>query len=125
MDAPENIRFAESHEWITINDDPATVGISEHAQAELGEVVYVELPEVGKTVDAQDPVAVIESVKAASDVYAPVGGEIVEVNDLVAENTGLINSSPYEKGWLFKIKPSKPADFDALLDAAGYQDVIA
>ena len=124
METPENIRFAESHEWITVGSDPATVGISDHAQSELGEVVYVELPEVGRMVDAQDPVAVIESVKAASDVYAPVGGEIVEVNDAVAENTGLINSSPYDKGWLFKIKPSNSSDFDALLDAEGYQEVI-
>ncbi|MEZ5326434.1 MAG: glycine cleavage system protein GcvH [Verrucomicrobiales bacterium] len=124
MDTPENIRFAESHEWITIGTDPATVGISDHAQSELGEVVYVELPEVGKMVDAQDPVAVIESVKAASDVYAPVGGEIVAVNDSVAENTSLINSSPYDKGWLFKIKPSNPSDFDSLLDAEAYQEVI-
>ncbi|MGK0188115.1 MAG: glycine cleavage system H protein [Verrucomicrobiales bacterium] len=125
MDAPENLRFAESHEWITISADPATVGISDHAQSELGEVVYVELPEVGRKVDAQEPIAVIESVKAASDVYAPVGGEIVEINDNVAENTGLINSSPYVDGWLFKIKPSNSADFDALLDTAGYQAVIA
>ncbi|MCB1095837.1 MAG: glycine cleavage system protein GcvH [Verrucomicrobiae bacterium] len=124
MDTPENIRFAESHEWITIGTDPATVGISDHAQSELGEVVYVELPEVGKMVDAQDPVAVIESVKAASDVYAPVGGEIVAVNDSVAENTSLINSSPYDKGWLFKIKPSNSSDFDSLLDAEAYQEVI-
>jgi glycine cleavage system H protein len=124
METPENIRFAESHEWITVGGDPATVGISDHAQSELGEVVYVELPEVGRMVEAQDPVAVIESVKAASDVYTPVGGEIVAVNDQVAESTGLINSSPYDKGWLFKIKPSNSSDFDALLDAEGYQEVI-
>ena len=124
METPGNIRFAESHEWITVGSDPATVGISDHAQSELGEVVYVELPGVGRIVDAQDPVALIESVKAASDVYAPVGGEIVAVNDEVAENTGLINSSPYDKGWLFKIKPSKSSDFDVLLDAEGYQEVI-
>lgn len=125
MEAPENIRFAESHEWITVGGDTATVGISDHAQSELGEVVYVELPDVGKVVDAQDPVAVIESVKAASDVYAPVAGEIVAVNETVSEETGLINSSPYEKGWLFKIKPSNKADFDQLLDTAGYEEVIA
>lgn len=125
MDAPDNIRFAESHEWITIDGDPAVVGISDHAQSELGEIVYVELPEVGRVVDAQEPVAVIESVKAASDIYAPVGGEIVAVNERAVEETSLVNESPYDKGWLFKIRPSNPADFDALLDAQGYQAVIS
>lgn len=125
MDAPDNIRFAESHEWITIDGDPAVVGISDHAQSELGEIVYVELPEVGRVVDAQEPVAVIESVKAASDIYAPVGGEIVAVNERAVEETSLVNESPYDEGWLFKIRPSNPADFDALLDAQGYQAVIS
>ena len=120
MEAPENVRFTESHEWITIGDDPATVGISDHAQSELGEVVYVELPEVGREVESQEPIAVIESVKAASDIYAPVAGEVVAVNEALEEDTGLVNSSPFEKGWLFKIKAINPADFDSLMGHEEY-----
>ena len=124
MEVPNNLRFMPSHEWVTTNSDPATVGISDHAQSELGEVVYVELPEVGKVVEAGDSVAVVESVKAASDIYAPISGEIVEINEKVAQETGLVNTSPYGDGWLFKIKSSKPADFDDLMDLAAYQAEI-
>ena len=125
MDAPENVRFTPSHEWVMIDSDPVTVGISDHAQSELGEVVYVELPEVGRVVDAGEAVAVIESVKAASDIYAPIGGEIVEVNDKVAAETGLVNSSPFGDGWLFKIKVSTAADLDDLLNLEAYLAEIA
>lgn len=120
MSAPANTRFTPSHEWILAGQEISPVGISEHAQAELGDIVYIELPAVGRTVAAGEPVAVIESVKAASDIYAPVAGEIVEVNSAAAGNTGIVNTDPYGEGWLFKIKLANPADADALMDAAAY-----
>ena len=123
MPAPANARFAPSHEWIS-DGNPATVGISEHAQAELGDVVYLELPAVGRVVKAGESVAVVESVKAASDIYAPVSGEIVEVNTAAAGDTGLVNSDPYGNGWLFKIAPSDSAERDALLDEAAYVALV-
>jgi glycine cleavage system H protein len=120
MPAPSNARFATSHEWILSGESETPVGISDHAQAELGDVVYVELPDVGRTVKAGESVAVIESVKAASDIYAPVSGEITAVNDAVAADSALVNSDPYGAGWLFRIKLSDPAEADALLDEAAY-----
>jgi glycine cleavage system H protein len=120
MSAPSNARFAKSHEWILAGEFESPVGISDHAQAELGDVVYIELPAVGRAVTAGESVAVIESVKAASDIYAPVSGEITEVNPAAAAETSLVNTDPYGAGWLFKIKPSNPAEIDALLDEAAY-----
>ena len=120
MPAPANARFTASHEWILAGEEIAAVGISEHAQAELGDIVYIELPTPGRVVEAREAVAVIESVKAASDIYAPVAGEIVEVNGAVSGETSLVNTDPYGAGWLFKIKPANPADVDALMDEANY-----
>jgi len=120
MSAPANARFTASHEWILYGESPSPVGISENAQAQLGDVVYIELPEVGRTVSAGEAVAVIESVKAASDIYAPVAGTIVAVNEEVASNTGLVNSDPYGAGWLFKIEPVNSGDMDGLMDEAAY-----
>lgn len=120
MPAPANARFATSHEWILSGESETPVGISDHAQAELGDVVYVELPEIGRTVKAGESVAVIESVKAASDIYAPVSGEITAVNDAVSADSALVNSDPYGAGWLFKIKLSNPAESAALLDETAY-----
>jgi glycine cleavage system H protein len=120
MSAPANTRFTASHEWILAGEEITPVGISEHAQAELGDIVYIELPAVGRTVAAGEPVAVIESVKAASDIYAPVAGEIVEVNAAAAAETGLVNTDPYGAGWLFKIKVANVADGSALMDEAAY-----
>ena len=120
MPAPSTARFAKSHEWILTGQSESPVGISEHAQAELGEVVYIELPEVGRIVKAGESVAVVESVKAASDIYAPVSGEITEVNAAAAAETSLVNSDPYGAGWLFKIKPADPAEVEALLDEPAY-----
>jgi glycine cleavage system H protein len=121
--APANLRYRESHEWI----DPATgtVGITDHAQAELSDVVYVELPKVGAQVKAGDQVAVVESVKAASDIYAPVDGEVIEVNSGLPDNPALLNSDPYAGGWIFKLKVANPASTDSLMDAAAYQQHIA
>ena len=120
MTAPSSTRFATSHEWILSNDPITPVGISHHAQAELGDVVYVELPTVGRIVAAKEAVAVIESVKAASDIYAPVSVEIVEVNTSISGETSLVNSDPYGAGWLFKIKLSAPTEVDGLMDEATY-----
>jgi glycine cleavage system H protein len=121
MNNPTDLRFATSHEWVRLEGDIATVGISDHAQEELTDVVFVELPAVGRAVDVGDPTAVVESVKAASDIYAPVGGEIVEVNPEVEADPSLVNSDPYGKGWIFKLKVNNTADVSKLLDAAGYE----
>lgn len=120
MPAPSNSRFAKSHEWILTGESESPVGISDHAQAELGDVVYIELPEVGRLVTAGESVAVIESVKAASDIYAPVSGEITAINTAAVAETSLVNSDPYGAGWLFKIKPSNSSEIQALLDEAAY-----
>ena len=120
MTTPENLKFMDSHEWIESGTETAAVGISDHAQSELSDVVFVELPEAGRQVTANETVAVVESVKAASDIYAPVSGEIVAVNTELENDPSIINSSPYEKGWLFKIKPSNPAEFDQLKNAEAY-----
>ena len=100
MNVPQNLRYNTSHEWVLLEGDVATIGISDHAQEELTDVVFVELPPVGKTVDAGDPTAVVESVKAASDIYAPIAGEVVEVNDAVEADPSLVNTDPYGDGWL-------------------------
>jgi glycine cleavage system H protein len=120
MNVPTDLRYCSSHEWIRLNGDIATVGISDHAQEELTDVVFVELPAVGRSVDAGDPTAVVESVKAASDIYAPVGGEIVEVNPAVEGDPSLVNTDPYGKGWIFKLKIKNADDAAALMDAAAY-----
>ncbi len=125
MNIPTDLRYATSHEWVRLEGEIATVGISDHAQEELTDVVFVELPPVGKTVDAGDPTAVVESVKAASDIYAPLGGEIVEVNPDVEADPALVNTDPYGKGWLFKVQAKNTADFQKLLDAAAYQAQIS
>ena len=121
MNNPTDLRFATSHEWVRLEGDIATVGISDHAQEELTDVVFVELPAVGRSVDVGDPTAVVESVKAASDIYAPVGGEIVEVNPEVEADPSLVNTDPYGKGWIFKLKVTNTADVAKLLDAAAYE----
>jgi len=120
---PTHLRYRESHEWI----DPATgvVGITDHAQHELTDVVFVELPKIGSKVKAGDHVAVVESVKAASDIYAPVSGEVIEVNTGLPENPSLLNTDPHGSGWIFKLAVSEPAELKALMDAAAYQQHIA
>ena len=120
MSIPADLKYTESHEWVrTEADGTLTVGITDHAQEALGDIVFVELPEAGKTVTAGDAIAVIESVKAASDIYAPVSGEIVAANDTLSASPDQVNGAPYES-WLFKIKPSSDAGLDKLLDAEGY-----
>jgi glycine cleavage system H protein len=120
---PANLRYRDSHEWV----DPATgtVGITDHAQHELTDVVFVELPKVGAKVKAGDHVAVVESVKAASDIYAPVSGEVIEVNAALPDNPSLLNTDPHGGGWIFKLAIAEPAELQALMDAAAYQQHIA
>jgi glycine cleavage system H protein len=125
MNIPADLRYCASHEWIRLEGDIATVGISDHAQAELTDVVFVELPAIGRKVDAGDPTAVVESVKAASDIYAPIGGEVIEANDAVEADPSLVNTDPYGKGWIFKLRVKDPADAARLMDASAYQSHIA
>jgi glycine cleavage system H protein len=124
MSIPADLKYTESHEWIrTEADGTLTIGITDHAQQALGDIVFLELPQAGRKVAAGDAVAVIESVKAASDIYAPVAGEIIAANSDLADEPEEVNSEPYES-WLFKIKPAADAKFDGLLDAAAYEKAI-
>ena len=119
-----SILFTEDHEWINNDNGTATVGITVHAQEQLGDLVFVELPEVGRKVAKGDAIVVVESVKAASDVYAPVDGEIVEINDAVVNDPSLINQAAEGEGWLFKLKLSDEGQLNGLLDAAGYKALV-
>ena len=121
---PAELRYAASHEWAKNDDGVVTVGITEHAQDAMGDLVYVELPEVGQVVAAGDEAGVVESVKAASDIYAPVSGEVIEINESLEDEPELVNNAPYEGGWLFKIQMSEETDLDNLLTADQYQAQI-
>ncbi|MEL6349036.1 MAG: glycine cleavage system protein GcvH [Myxococcota bacterium] len=121
---PDNLKYRDSHEWVRVDGDVATVGISDFAQDSLGDVVYIDMPEVGATVSAGDSIAEIESVKAVSDIYAPVSGEITEINDALEGAEDTVNSAPYEGGWLFRIAISDASELDALLDAEAYKTHI-
>jgi glycine cleavage system H protein len=123
MNTPANLKYAKSHEWAKLEaDGTVTVGITDHAQEALGDVVFLELPEAGRSVKAGQEVAVVESVKAASDIYAPISGDIIESNAAAVDAPESINADAYA-AWLFKIKPSNPAELDALLDASAYAAV--
>lgn len=121
---PTDLKYAKSHEWVRVSGDTAVVGITDHAQHELTDVVFVELPELGRQVKAGEACAVVESVKTASDIYSPVSGEIIEVNQPVVDNPALVNTEPHAGGWFYKIKLSQPAELDALLTAAQYSAQI-
>ena len=122
---PSELKFLPSHEWVAVDGDVATVGVSDHAQELLGDLVFVELPEVESAISAGDSVGVIESVKAASDTYAPISGEIVEVNSELEDSPERINDDPYGDGWMYKVKMEDAGELDNLLDAASYTDSIA
>ncbi|MGC9941979.1 MAG: glycine cleavage system protein GcvH [Verrucomicrobiota bacterium] len=121
---PSDLKYAKSHEWVRVSGDTATIGITDHAQQELTDIVFVELPAVGRKVKAGEASAVVESVKTASDIYSPVGGEILEVNKAVVENPALVNSEPDTGGWFYKIKLSNPAEVNALLSPDDYKKQI-
>jgi len=123
-DVPSDLKYTKSHEWVRAAGDTATIGITDHAQAELTDIVFVELPEVGRKVKAGDACAVVESVKTASDIYAPVNGEIVEANKAVVDEPALANTEPYAQGWFFKIKLSNPAEVNSLMSPEQYKAQI-
>ena len=122
---PAELKYVKSHEWIKKQaDGTVVVGITDHAQSALGDLVFVEVPKAGRKVGANEACAVVESVKAASDVYAPIAGEILEGNPKLADKPEILNQDPYGEGWMWKMKPSSAGDVDKLLDAAGYQKVL-
>jgi glycine cleavage system H protein len=120
-----DIRYSKEHEWVRVDGKVATVGISDHAQQQLGDVVFVELPEVGREVTQNAAMAVVESVKAASDVYAPISGRVVEANDALNNDPALVNGDAEGAGWFCKIEVSKPDELDGLMDAGAYRDFVA
>ena len=123
-DIPGDLKFLSSHEWARVEaDGTITIGISDHAQDLLGDIVFVELPEVGQSVDAENDTAIVESVKAASDIYSPLSGEVIEVNSLLEDQPEIINSSPYEDGWFYKLTPSDLGELDNLLSPEDYSEV--
>jgi glycine cleavage system H protein len=123
-DLPGDLKFLSSHEWARVESDGTiTIGISDHAQDLLGDIVFVELPEVGQSVDAENDTAIVESVKAASDIYSPLSGEVIEVNSLLEDQPEIINSSPYEDGWFYKLTPSDLGELDNLLSPEDYSEV--
>ncbi len=124
MEFPEDLKYTEEHEWALLEGDLVSIGITDFAQDQLGDVVFVELPEEGERVEAGKAFGVVESVKAVSDIYAPLSGEIVEVNSDLPDAPETLNNSPYEDGWLIRIKPDDPSDLDEMMDSAEYQSFI-
>jgi glycine cleavage system H protein len=121
---PPDLRYAKSHEWVSVSGDTATIGITDHAQHELTDIVFVELPAMGRKVKAGEACAVVESVKTASDIYSPVSGEVAAINQAVVDNPALVNSDPYGGGWFFRVKLSQPPEVNSLLNAADYTKQI-
>jgi len=123
---PEDLKYTRNHEWARAEaDGTVTVGITDHAQETLGDLVFVEPPEEGTEVRAEEACAVVESVKAASDVYSPIGGEVIQGNEALGDSPELVNSDPYGEGWILQIRPADPSELDNLLDAAAYQELVA
>ena len=125
MQVPNDLKYTEEHEWISVDGDTVTVGITDYAQGELGDVVFVELPETGTTVEKMEPFGTIEAVKAVSDLFAPVSGTIAEINHILQDAPETINKDPYGDGWMIKIKLSDQSEIDSLLDADGYKELIS
>lgn len=124
MELPQNLRYTKTHEWVRLEDGEAVIGITDHAQNLLGDIVFVELPEVESQVQAGNECAVVESVKAAADIYSPVNGEVIAINEALADSPDTVNHDPYQDGWLFKVKLDDPDDLDQLLDAVSYNSNI-
>jgi glycine cleavage system H protein len=125
MEAPPGLKYSKEHEWVAAEEAVATIGITDHAQEQLGEIVYIELPAIGEKVSKDDPFGVVESVKAVSDIYAPVSGTVLEVNEDLAESPEVVNEDPYGDGWLIKVRVSDPDDLDDLMDNDEYEQMIA
>ena len=125
MEIPQGLKYSKEHEWVAAEDSVATVGITDHAMGQLGEIVYIELPAVGEKVSKDDPCGVIESVKAVSDIYAPVSGTVVEVNEDLPESPEVVNEDPYGDGWLIKVKMNDASDLDDLMDGDEYAEMVA
>lgn len=125
MEFPEDLKFSKEHEWVLVEGSVATVGITDYAQDQLGDIVFVELPAVGDKVSKEDAFGVVESVKAVSDIYAPVSGKVVEVNDDLPENPEMLNEDPYGDGWIIKIEMSDPEEIQDLMTAAEYEEYVA
>lgn len=124
-DIPDDLKYTKTHEWVRVgNDGTVTVGITHYAQEALGDLVFVELPEIGQEVEIEEQCAVVESVKAASDIYSPIAGEVIKVNTALTEKPELVNSSPYEDGWLFKVKLAKESGLEELLTAGDYEEIL-
>ncbi len=121
---PEHLRYTEDHEWVEVEDEIATVGITDYAQSELGDIVYVELPELGTRLDQGKAFGLVEAVKTVADLYAPVTGEVIDVNPLLTESPELINSSAYEDGWIIRIRAENPWELEGLLEAVAYADHV-
>ncbi len=124
MPGKEEVRYTKTHEWVFIEGDEATIGISDHAQEEMGDVVFVELPKPEQKIEKEKPCAVVESVKSAFDIYAAIAGEVTVINEKLEDDPALINTSPLEDGWLYKVKISNQADFNDLMDYSAYQEFI-
>ncbi len=124
MNIPEDLKYTQEHEWVKVEGDIATIGITDYAQGELSDIVYLELPEVGKTLQKGDVITTLEAVKTVADVYTPVSGEIVEVNEKLSEQPGIINEDPYGEGWIVKIKLSNPDELGELLTAEDYKNIV-
>jgi len=121
---PEDRKYTEEHEWVLLAGDTATVGITKYAQDQLGDIVYVELPKAGARIEQMQPFGVVESVKTASDLYAPLSGQVLEVNQAVVDRPELVNQDPYSAGWMLKLRPDDPGQVDGLMDAAAYQQHV-
>jgi glycine cleavage system H protein len=125
MSSPTDLRYTKSHEWVRVDGDTATVGVTDHAQSELGDITYLELPDVGSQVAGGEPFGVVESVKAASDIYAPVDGEVLERNEDAIAAPDMVNSSPFDGAWLIKVKLADPAQLDGLMSPSEYDELLA
>ncbi len=124
MSSPADLKYTKSHEWVRVDGDIVAIGLADHAQSELGDITYLELPDVGDSITAGDPLGVVESVKAASDIYAPVGGEVVERNETAVNSPELVNRSPYGDAWLIKVKLADLAELDSLMDVVAYDEFL-
>ncbi|WP_078544146.1 glycine cleavage system protein GcvH [Litchfieldia alkalitelluris] len=124
MNTPKELRYSEEHEWVKVEGDRIRIGITDFAQSELGDIVFVELPEVGDTIEANEPFGSVESVKTVSELYAPISGKIVEINEELDDSPEFVNESPYEKAWMIVIEPSEPSQVEGLMTAEQYEEMV-